>query len=51
MCDLPVYVNANLKEQSMFFAEYAALPNNLLFKMRYFYLELNLNFMDFVLKK
>jgi len=42
MRDLPVFDNSNLYDETLCFAENSKLPESLVFKIRYYYKDLNL---------
>jgi len=44
MRNLPVYTNAKLLDETLLFAEITSLPESLVFKIRYYYDDLNLKF-------
>ena len=49
--DLKEFQNAKLFEEIMQFAESTSLPSGLVFKIRYYFNDLNLKFQDFSLKR
>jgi hypothetical protein len=51
MKDLQQYFNDNMLDQMLQFAESTSLPESLVFKIRYYYKDLNLKYEDFKIKK
>lgn len=51
MRNLKVFDNGNLLDETLQFSESTSLPESLVFKIRYYYKDLNLQFQDFLLKK
>jgi UDP-glucose 4-epimerase len=51
MKDLQQFFNDNMLDQMLQFAESTSLPESLVFKIRYYYKDLNLKYEDFKIKK